>query len=351
MATTQYHNIQRQVSNAIQKHIEQEVDRSISPGRAAGGAEMNYANMTLWEQEKAIQHMANKVPFNYAYLLANPCARLCSMSNEAITTAVQQRLLLPVGEDWKYCQCNRDVGPFLSHCYRCPENVVRNPIRNSLHKELKARFSDILKARIATANLNRRVLDGEPRLDDYFERLDPDPPDQSSNETLRPSFEARGFENGVKVRADMAVQMTDQGNALVIDFTFVEPTARTHVGTYNKAGQAALKGRERKLKGEYKHWKVHGVNVTTKFHIIAVETFGVMLKEDITSVFGQFIHAKENTAHVLHLVTQQLSVAIHTIRSIQFHAMKDAQVFQERRIVPAANRSRTSSTIYRSAEV
>lgn len=76
----------------------------------------------------------------------------------------------------------------------------------------------MVKARIATVNLNRCVLDGEPRLDEYFERLDPDPPDQPSNENLRPSFEAHGFENGVKVRADMAVQMTDQGKSLVIDF-------------------------------------------------------------------------------------------------------------------------------------
>ena len=62
------------------------------------------------------------------------------------------------------------------------------------------------------------VLDGEPRLDEYFERLDPDPTDQPSNENLQPSFEAHGFENGVKVHADMAVQMTDQGKSLVIDF-------------------------------------------------------------------------------------------------------------------------------------
>ena len=86
------------------------------------------------------------------------------MSNAAFTTAVQHLLLLPIGDSWVFCQCNRDVGPFFSYCYRCPENGVRNPIRNALHRELKARFSDILKVRIATANLNRRVLDGEPRL-------------------------------------------------------------------------------------------------------------------------------------------------------------------------------------------
>lgn len=86
------------------------------------------------------------------------------MSNAAFTTAVQHRLLLPIGDSWVFFQCNRDVGPFFSHCYRCPENGVRNPIRNALHRELKARFSDILKVRIATANVNRRVLDGEPRL-------------------------------------------------------------------------------------------------------------------------------------------------------------------------------------------
>ena len=38
--------------------------------------------------------------------------------------------------------------------------------------------------------------------------------------------------------------------------------------TCNKAGQAALKGREQKLKNEYKHWQVIGCNnihVTNNF--------------------------------------------------------------------------------------
>ena len=341
METTQYHYIQRLISNSLQKVIEEEVDRSVNQGRPAGGAEMRYANLTPWEQEQAIQHMANKVPFNYAFLLANPHAQLCSMSNDAFTRSVKARLLLPDGEQWSYCQCNREVGPLFSHCYRCPVAAVRNPIRNALHKDLKARFSDIIKARICSANLNRRVLDTEPRLADYFARIDPppgEPPEQVS------TYDARGFEDGVKVRADLVVQMNDLNKAHVIDFTFVEPTSQTYFHAYNKAYQAALKGREQKLKNEYKHWQVIGgnnIHVTNNFQIIAVETFGIMLKDDIHSFFSQFIHEKENRSQVLNLVTQQLSVAVHTMRSIQFHAMKNVQVFQERRIVPATNRNRT----------
>jgi hypothetical protein len=47
-----------------------------------------------------------------------------------------------------------------------------------------------------------------------------------------------------------------------------------------------------------------------------------MLKDYIHSFFGQFIHEKENRSQVLILVTQQLSVAVHTIRSIHFHAIR-----------------------------
>jgi len=54
-------------------------------------------------------------------------------------------------------------------------------------------------------------------------------------------------------------------------------------------------------------------------------------------VFGQFINEKENCSQVLYLVTQELSVSVHTMRSIQFHAIKNAQLFQERWIVPATN--------------
>ena len=348
MATQQYHSIQRLISNAVQAHIEQEVDRSITAGRAAGGAEMFYANMNQWQQEQSIQHMANKVPFNYAFLLANPSAKLCSMSNAAFTTAVQHRLLLPIGDSWVFCQCNRDVGPFFSHCYRCPENGVRNPIRNALHRELKARFSDILKARIATANLNRRVLDGEPRLENYFNRIIPPTADLPDPSQVEFQYDARGFEDGVKVRADLAVQMTDLANDLIIDFTFVEPTARTY-GAYNKAGQAALKGKEKKIKSEYKHWNVLGDNVTNQFYIVAVETFGIILKEDITHIFRTFINPKENSTQVLHLLTQQLSVAVHTIRAIQFESIKGVQVFEERRIQPTINRNRSGRSLLRAA--
>jgi len=65
----------------------------------------------------------------------------------------------------------------------------------------------------------------------------------------------------------------------------------------------------------------------TIFQIIAVETFGIMLKDDIHSFFGQFIIAKENRSQVLNLVIKQLSVTVQTMRSIKFHAMKNAQVF------------------------
>jgi len=114
-----------------------------------------------------------------------------------------------------FCPCNRDVGPFFSYCYRCPENGVRNPIRNALHRELKARIADILKVQIATANLNRRVLDGEPRLENYFTPPTGDLPDPAQVEF---QYDGRGFEVGVK---DFAVQMTDLTNDLIIDFTFV----------------------------------------------------------------------------------------------------------------------------------
>jgi len=71
-----------------------------------------------------------------------------------------------------------------------------------------------------------------------------------------------------------------------------------------------------------------------------------MLEDDIHFFFGQFRNEKEIRSQVLNLVTQQLSVAVHTMRSIQFHTMKNAQVFQERRIVPANNRIRTGAVNY-----
>jgi len=94
------------------------VDRSVPEGRPATGAELLYANLRSWEQEQTIQHMANKDPVNCAFLIANPCATLCLMSNTTLTLAVQQRLLLPIGRYWTHCGCSSEVGPMFSHCYR-----------------------------------------------------------------------------------------------------------------------------------------------------------------------------------------------------------------------------------------
>ena len=89
--------------------------------------------------------------------------------------------------------------------------------------------------------------------------------------------------------------MTDLGNDLIIDFSFVEPTARTH-GAYSKAGQAALKGKEKKLKSEYKHWNVLGDTATNKFYIVAVETFGIILKDDIYNIYQSSSPSRNSTA-------------------------------------------------------
>ena len=52
----------------------------------------------------------------------------------------------------------------------------------------------------------------------------------------------------------------------------------------------------------------------------------VQLKLLILCSKATFILALVNRSQVLNLVTHQLSVAVHTMRSIQFHAMKNAQV-------------------------
>jgi hypothetical protein len=324
MAEKQYHHIQKTISNAIQKQLEEAVDQSVAQGRVAGGAEMNYADLDPWQKEQAIQHMANKEPFNYAFLVANPCAKLCSMSNQAFCVTIQHRLLLPIGKDYKFCKCGSATGPMFSHCYVCKS--VRNGIRNTLHKDLKVKFSDIVKLRINQANLNRRVLSDEPKLEDYFNRLNP-PPDPP-NEVNHSQYSVRGVENGVKVRADMAIQMTDLNENIVIDFTFVEPTAKLFT-PYNKVGQAALKGKENKIKTEYKDWNISSAQVTNKFLVLAIETFGTIISEDFKNLFSQFIHEREDRTRVLEIVFQQLSVAFHSLRAKQFLYIKNHVALRE----------------------
>ena len=93
------------------------------------------------------------------------------------------------------------------------------------------------------------------------------------------------------------------------------------------------------MKNEYKHWKVVGGQVTNKFKVVAIETFGVVIKSDILSIFTPFINARENQAQVLNLVIQQVSVAIHTIRANQFNTISRNHVLRHPPIHPLRNRA------------
>jgi hypothetical protein len=108
---------------------------------------------------------------------------------------------------------------------------------------------------------------------------------------------------------------------VIIDFTFVEPTAKSF-GVYNKSGQAALKGKENKLNVEYKHWNISGYQVENKFVVIAIETFGIIINNDMKNLFQIFINDKEDKVKVYETVLKQLSVAFHTLRAKQFVYIK-----------------------------
>jgi len=53
------------------------------------------------------------------------------------------------------------------------------------------------------------VLHGEPRLENYFNRIISHTADLPDPAQVEFQYDGRGFEDGVKVRADLAFQMTD----------------------------------------------------------------------------------------------------------------------------------------------
>ena len=333
MSLRSFQKVQKDISNGVQKQMEESVDRSIAQGPTAGGRDMIFARMSEWDQEKSIQHMANKDPLNYAFLTANPCASLCAMSNAGFINAVQHRLLLRIGQGFEFCACGDDRrhGSFFGHQARCPNMLIRNPIRNNMHKELKLKFADIIKVRIQKAGMNRRVDDVEPILGDYVSPKEdpppPYPPDNPGQNSQR--------QNQTKTRADMVIHLNDLNHNLLIDFTYVEPTS-AYIGEYNKACQGARKGKSEKLK-EYRNWNLQSNNGTNKIEIIAVETFCLGIPEDLKSVFSKFIHERENRSYVMNLVIQQLSVALHTIRAKQFEFIKGRFALQQRPAVGYLN--------------
>ena len=86
-------------------------------------------------------------------------------------------------------------------------------------------FKRIDKARLLLADYF------EPRLADYFARIDSplgEPPEQVEQLS---TYDARSFEAGAKVQAEFIIQMKNLNKSHVIDFTFVEPTSQTFTRT------------------------------------------------------------------------------------------------------------------------
>jgi len=67
MQNKSFVQVQKIISNGIQSQLENEVDTHMAQGRPVGGNELIYARLDPWSQEKAMQHLANKKPFNYAF--------------------------------------------------------------------------------------------------------------------------------------------------------------------------------------------------------------------------------------------------------------------------------------------
>jgi hypothetical protein len=272
MILRRFNKIQKIINNAMQKGMETVLSRSLPQGPAIEGNSL-YISAALppSDQEQVLQHMVNKNPTNYSFLVANPAAPLCGMSNEAFTVSVQHRLLLPIGKTYTHCKCGSRVGPFFSHCYRCPVMDLRNPIRNALHKELKIKIASIIKHRIGQASLNCTVLEAEPLLRDHYAQR------QSQNIQLPVNVDAPEHlinANGVKVRADLAIHHHDENRYRIVDFSFTEPTSTTHL-PYNKVGQAAERQVGAKLR-EYQHWDLDSSE--DRLTIFSVETFGIVSK-------------------------------------------------------------------------
>jgi hypothetical protein len=328
MVNQQMSQVQKLVSASIHEDIAATLDRNLRQV-VAGGGDLWRANLPISDKERALQHIINKDPVNYAFLTANPCAPLCAMSNEGFTVAVQHRLLLPIGDTRKFCLCGADVGDFLSHVTRCPVMKVRNQVRNAMHKELKFKVGDIIQHRIKLGGVDRRIVGpAEPNLSDYFERTAYAPPEMVLNSQEGDTQQRYQ----VKVRGDMAVYHQDENKSVVVDFTFIEPTT-DQIRKYDKPGEAAEVATKRKLE-EYKYWDY--TNSSNSLIIFSVETFGVVSKGAM-EYLRSFIVGRENGGIIKQTINQQLSVALHTMRAKAFVKMKTMLTMDVAPSVPMVN--------------
>ncbi len=252
----QFERIQHVLYSLCQNRLEKNLDLELPQGVVLSGPTVGVAQQNQDIKEIVIQHRANKDKICSAFLTANPGDYLCKMSNAAFQIAVQKRLLLRINGSKKYCLCAQSVGTHLHHAFKCGNMVVRNQVRNTLHKEFKDKLVEILKNQINLTSLPLRIPLAEPMLEDFYD--------------LKPRS---AISNDMKLRADIEVQNFAEQRSHIIDVTFTESTIRLYPNGYNVPGDAAKHGEVEKLK-QYLHWDLQ--NSEHKFWVFNVETFGVL---------------------------------------------------------------------------
>jgi hypothetical protein len=290
----QFERIQHVLYSLCQNRLEKNLDLELPQGVVLSGPTVGVAQQNQDIKEIVIQHRANKDKICSAFLTANPGDYLCKMSNAAFQIAVQKRLLLRINGSKKYCLCAQSVGTHLHHAFKCGNMVVRNQIRNTLHKEFKDKLVEILKNQINLTSLPLRIPLAEPMLEDFYD--------------LKPRS---AISNDMKLRADIEVQNFAEQRSHIIDVTFTESTIRLYPNGYNVPGDAAKHGEVEKLK-QYLHWDLQ--NSEHKFWVFNVETFGV-LGATAKELLKSFISDNGVNRYEELKLYQRLSVALHTCLS------------------------------------
>jgi len=171
--TKTYSGIQRQISQILQDKLQSELNRLVTERGNAQDRVLVRGKRNRVD-EVMVQHIANKDFLANAYLTANSADKLCQLSNDSMTLAVQTTLCLPINDTRKYCLCGELVGPLFAHAARCGTKLIAAKLRNTLHANLRKSLAIILQKTFEEQGLRSSVAKEEPQLVNYFQQLPDD---------------------------------------------------------------------------------------------------------------------------------------------------------------------------------
>jgi hypothetical protein len=293
--------VQHRIIKELSILVEADLYNSLPLGNPSFGIN---AHDSLSVNDKAIriQGLVNKDTTVSAFLLANPSFYCNKIRDNAFVYSIRTRMLRSVVGSRKFCICGKPMDLFAHHTGCCTSSTLRNKSKNTIHAVVNRAIKHCIMD--CTRDIEEiSVLRSEPFVHEFFPSRVPDGRSKKSNLSSK--------------RLDIAViNGLDSSKSILIDTTLVSCMQKS-IKSYDKCGDVALFGQERKEKTYSKYFDVSN-NKLGMVHFFAVEANGCIALSSRKDVCKHFsCMSNEEFPIALSRFYQKVSVAFQKCRAVQ----------------------------------